>query len=144
MQKGGFSMVLWVAYLATACQPSSNLPGRTNGQAGGGGQVDASTRIDTARDGSGGHAAVDGGAGSDGAADGIGGAGGRAQTACGDTAATQPFNGCRSGTECGPIGPVKCCTSEPCWPGACPVPPGVLCPPSNTRLKCAGNQDCNP
>jgi len=147
MQTARLSAVLLVAYLATGCA----RPGRwgATGQGGSEARIDAG-RIDGSAGGSSGHAgmdgdaAIDGAKANDGAAAGVGGAGGMGPTACGDTAATQPASSCRSVAECGPIGPVKCCTGEPCWPAsACPIPPS-LCPSSATRLKCSGNQDCNP
>jgi hypothetical protein len=62
--------------------------------------------------------------------------------ACKNTSATQPSKGCRSVAECGPTGPVKCCTGGPCWPAsACPLPPSMC---QGGSLLCMTNQDCNP
>jgi hypothetical protein len=54
--------------------------------------------------------------------------------ACKNTSSMQPNMGCRSVAECGPTGPVKCCTGGPCWPAsACPLPPS-MCPSASGRF----------
>jgi hypothetical protein len=118
-----------VVCLATACGSSKNLAGQA-GQAGEGGQAGQGGRA-----GAGGHAG--------GGARGNAGAGGASRMACPDTATTQPAtNACHSAAECGPIGPVVCCTTGNCWPNACPFPP-LNCPTDSTVLQCKGTQDCD-
>jgi len=64
--------------------------------------------------------------------------------ACKNTSSTQHSMWCRSVAECGPTGPVRCCTESPCWPAsACPLSP-LMCLSANSRLLCMTNQDCNP
>jgi len=50
---------------------------------------------------------------------------------------------CRSGDDCGPIGPVICCQAEPCWPDACPIPPS-MCASMGSHFECDTDMDCAP
>ena len=139
--------VFVVACLAMACGSSKSLTGQAGqggragaGAHGGGGEAGGGATGQAGRGGlggAGGHGG--GGAGKGGNA----GAGGATRMACPDTAATQPLTtACRSTAECGPIGPIVCCTSGNCWPNACPIPP-LNCPTDSTVLKCKGTQDCD-
>jgi hypothetical protein len=131
--------VLVVACLATACGSSNNLSGQ-GGRAGGGGQAGGGQAGGGGW--AGGGAAGRGGAGGA-SSGGQGGAGGGSRKACSDTAPTQPTTtACHSTDDCGPIGPVVCCTTGNCWPNACPIPP-TMCPTGSTVLQCTRSQDCD-
>ncbi len=85
--------------------------------------------------------------GTGGAGGGNGGTGGNGDAAtvraCKTTTATTGSKSCRVADECGPIGPYKCCTAEPCWPAsACPIP-STNCPSMSSRFQCTTASDCN-
>ena len=119
MRKAPLALVV-VVCLTTACGSSLGVEGQGAGGAGAGGH------------GGGGQAGTGGNAR----------AGGASGKACSDTGTTQPANGCHSAAQCGPTGPVVCCTTGNCWPNACPIPP-FNCPTDSTVLQCKGNQDCD-
>ena len=62
--------------------------------------------------------------------------------ACVGGSALPASNSCHSVADCGPIGPVKCCTGSPCWPAsACPLAP-ILCASITGRFQCMVDSDC--
>jgi len=121
MPKSPSPVVLLLASLVTGCG-SNSLTGQTGqgGHGGGGGQSTG------------------------GAAGGTGGVGGhRNVVACSDTVDIPSAGACHYVDDCGPTGPVKCCTGGPCWPeSACPFPP-TMCTTSSMALQCAKDQDCD-
>ncbi len=135
--------VVVVVCLTTACGSSKSLDGQGGRRQGGrGGRTAAGGQAGGGRAGGGtaGQAGLAGG-GAGGAA-GSGAVGG-SRMACSDTATIQPtITACRSNAQCGPIGPVVCCTTGNCWPNACPFPP-LYCPTDSTVLQCKGDQDCD-
>jgi hypothetical protein len=64
---------------------------------------------------------------------------------CKNSNAVLPSQACRSVNDCGPTGPVKCCTSSPCWPAsACPISPATCSGGYGKDIfKCTTDQDCN-
>ncbi len=131
MNRVSLYAVLLLSATVVACgEPNAGDAGAGNAsggttESGGGGTAGSST----------------GGAGSGGGGTSSGGAGGSASEvrACKDTSASQPPWACRDVVECGPVGPVKCCTTGACWPAsACPIPP-TNCP---TEFPCTTNADC--
>ena len=64
--------------------------------------------------------------------------------ACKTTTATTASKSCRVADECGPIGPYKCCTGEPCWlASACPIPATTSsCASMSSRFQCMISSDC--
>jgi len=75
-----------------------------------------------------------------------GGSGHNATTAvraCKDTGSTPSNTSCRSVADCGPVGPIKCCTTGNCWPAsACPLPPTTCSQHSSNTLECSLDADC--
>jgi hypothetical protein len=122
----------------TACGSSKSLSG-TGGQPATGGQPGTGGQSAGGGAGQAGRGAGGGGNAGGGQGGGKAGAGGAAAKACSDTSATQSNSSCRSVADCGPVGPIVCCTSGNCWPDACPIPP-TMC---GSDTGCRQNQDCD-
>jgi hypothetical protein len=104
----------------------------TRGTGGSGGQTMV---VDAGSDAIGGAAGASAGHGGNGGAGTV--------RACKTTTGTTASKTCRSNDECGPVGPYKCCTGEPCWPAsACPIPSSG-CPSMSSRFQCTISNDCD-
>ena len=131
--------VVVVVFCAVACGGSLGPradAGRDVVARGTGGSGGRSTGEDAGRDRASGAGGASGGAGGNWDA--------AAVRACKTTTtATTGSKSCRVPDECGPIGPYKCCTGEPCWPAsACPFPPS-MCPNMSSRFACTTSSDCD-
>lgn len=65
--------------------------------------------------------------------------------ACRSSNPALPSQACHSVNDCGPTGPVKCCTTSPCWPAsACPISPATCSGGyGKATFNCTTDKDCN-
>ena len=140
---------LCVVFGALACGGSLGTRGDagrdvvTPGSGGRGIVGDAGALGDAGNAGNSGNSGSAGSAGGGGASGGRGGGGAGGVRACKTTTVATGSKSCRINDECGPIGPYKCCTGEPCWPAsACPIP-ATMCPSVTSRFQCTLSSDCD-
>jgi hypothetical protein len=150
---------LWIAFFTMGCGGMGASVSGTGGSIAVGGSSDlaggsssggrtfasgSSTQSAGGISGSGGILGVSAGSGgSAGSAGTTSGGGTSLFRACKDTGTADSILQCRSANDCGPVGPIKCCTPGDCWTGAatCGISP-LLCSGASDRLLCSQSSDC--